>query len=135
MEIEGGCYCGGVRYQAAGQPIFKAQCHCRECQYITGGSANVFMAMPSDGFRYTAGEPKGFARKDIANAVTREFCPDCGTHLLTRSPQMTQAVIIKVGSMDDPSEYGQPQMAIFCCDKQAFHAIPEGLPTFDRLPG
>lgn len=135
MEFEGGCYCGKLRYQAAGEPIFKGQCHCRECQYITGGSANVFMAMPADGFRYTQGEPKGFARDDIANAVTREFCPDCGTHVVTRSPQMAQAVILKVGSMDDPSAFGQPQMAIFCCDKQPFHALPEGLPAFDRLPG
>lgn len=134
MEIEGGCYCGSVRYQAAGQPIFKAQCHCRECQYITGGSANVFMAMPADGFRYTQGEPKGFTRSDLDHAVTREFCPTCGTHLLTRSPQMAEAVILKVGSMDDPGQFGQPQMAIFCCDKQAFHTLPEGLPAFDRLP-
>lgn len=135
MEIQGGCYCKAVRYEAAGNPIFKAQCHCRECQYLTGGSPNVFMAMPADGFRYVQGEPKGFTRSDIANPVTREFCPDCGTHIVTRSPQMAQAVILKVGSMDDPSQFGQPQMAIFCCDKQAFHALPEGLPTFDRLPG
>ncbi len=135
MEFQGGCYCKAVRYEAAGEPIFKAQCHCRECQYITGGSPNVFMAIPADGFRYVQGEPKGFARSDIDNAVTREFCPDCGTHLATRSPQLAQAVILKVGSMDDPSEFGQPQMAIYCCDKQPFHALPEGLPTFDRLPG
>ncbi len=134
MEIQGGCYCQSVRYEAAGNPIFKAQCHCRECQYITGGSPNVFMAMPNDGFRYVQGEPKGFTRGDIDNAVTREFCPECGTHLVTRSPQMAQAVILKVGSMDDPSQFGQPQMAIFCCDKQAFHALPEGLPAYDRLP-
>lgn len=135
MHVEGGCYCGAVRYEAEGDPVFRAQCHCRECQYITGGSPNVFMAMPSTGFRITRGEPKAFARTDIDNAVTREFCPDCGTHLLTRSPQLDQAVILKVGTMDDPGQFGQPQMAIFCCDKQAFHTIPDGVPGFERLPG
>lgn len=135
MHIEGGCYCKGVRYSMEGEPVFKAQCHCRECQYLTGGSPNVFMAVPDAGFSYTAGTPKQFQRTDIDNAVTREFCGDCGTHLATRSPQMPDAVILKVGSMDDPSQYGGPQMAIFCCDKQSFHAIPEGLPAFDRVPG
>ncbi len=31
MEVEGGCYCGAVRYKASGEPLFKGQCHCREC--------------------------------------------------------------------------------------------------------
>ena len=32
MVIEGGCYCGALRYRAEGEPVFAGQCHCRECQ-------------------------------------------------------------------------------------------------------
>jgi hypothetical protein len=53
MKVEGGCYCGAVRYVAEGDPMLKAQCHCRECQYLTGGAPNFFMAMPVEGFSYT----------------------------------------------------------------------------------
>ncbi len=134
MKLEGGCYCGAVRYEAEGEPMMKAQCHCRECQYITGGSPNVFMAMPIPGFKYTKGAPKGFTRTDIPRAVTREFCPDCGTQVVTRAPNFP-AVILKVGSLDDPRQFGGPQMAIYTCDAQSFHRIPEGIPTFDKLPG
>jgi hypothetical protein len=63
--------------------MMKAQCHCRECQYISGGSPNMFMLMPIGGFSYSKGTPKQFTR----SAVTR-----------------------------------------------AFHQIPEGLPSFERLP-
>jgi hypothetical protein len=42
MTFEGGCYCGQVRYAAEGKPQLKAQCHCRECQYISGGAPNMF---------------------------------------------------------------------------------------------
>jgi hypothetical protein len=134
MKLEGGCYCKEVRYLAEGEPMMKAQCHCRECQYLTGGAPNVIVAMPPAGFKYTKGTAKQFSRSDLERPVTREFCPNCGTHLLTRAPGFP-AVIIKVGTLDDPKQYGNPQMAIFTVDKQSFHQVPEGIATFERLPG
>jgi hypothetical protein len=133
MKLEGGCYCGALRYSAEGEPMMQAQCHCRECQYITGGSPNVFIAMPIPGFKYTKGSPTQFARSDLERPVTREFCAKCGTHVVTRA-QGFPAVILKVGSLDDPSLFEGPKLAIYTVDKQAFHRIPEGIPTFERLP-
>lgn len=135
MDVQGGCYCGAVRYQSSGAPLMKAQCHCRECQYITGGGPNVFMALPEASFRYTKAEPKKFTRKDLPKPVTRDFCGECGTHLVARSPALPGAVILKVGTLDDPSEYGGPQAAIFTVDKQTFHQIPPGVAAFERVPG
>ena len=133
MKLEGGCYCGSIRYVAEGEPKLKAQCHCRECQYFSGGSPNMFMLMPVDGFSFTRGTPKQFARSDLEGAVTREFCGECGTHLLTRRPGLSP-VIIKIGTLDDPTLFGAPQMAIYTVDKQPFHMIAEGIPSFERLP-
>ncbi len=133
MSMTGGCYCGALRYEAHGKPTFKAQCHCRECQYISGGGPNFFMIMPDDGFSYTKGTPKQFARTDLENPVTREFCGDCGTHVLTRRAGL-DAVILKVGTLDDPAQYGGPNMAIYTVDQQPFHVISDALPTAERLP-
>jgi len=134
MKLEGGCYCGGVRYVAEGDPIMKAQCHCRECQYMTGGGVNHVMGMPADGFSYTKGQPSQFTRSDLERPVTREFCPTCGTHLATRAPGFP-GVILKVGGLDEPSQYGGPMIAIYTIDKQAWHQIPDGVPAFERFPG
>jgi hypothetical protein len=133
MKLEGGCYCRELRYTAEGAPILKAQCHCRECQYISGGAPNMFIVMPSEGFNYIKGVPQRFTRSDIEGAVTREFCAECGTHIATLRPDLP-AVVLKVGTLDDPSRYGGPKMAIFTVDQQPFHHIPEGLPTFERMP-
>ncbi len=134
MIVEGGCYCKALRYVAEGEPMMQAQCHCRECQYIAGGGPNIFMAMPIPGFKYTKGTPKQFARKDLERPVTREFCPECGTHVVTRAPGFP-AVILKVGTLDDPKQFSGPKLAIYTCDKQPFHTIPPGVATFERLPG
>jgi hypothetical protein len=135
MDVQGGCYCGAVRYRATGEPLLRAQCHCRECQYITGGSPNVFMALPEAGFSYTKAQPKQFRRKDLPKPVTRDFCAECGTHLVARSPSLPGAVILKVGTLDDPSAFGGPQAAIFTIDKQPFHQIASGVAVFERVPG
>ena len=95
----------------------------------------MFMAMPSDTFTYTQGTPKGFTRTDIDNPVTREFCPECGTHIVTKAPTMPNAVILKVGTMDDPGQYPGPRMAIYCIDKQSFHTVPVGVREDERVPG
>ena len=134
MKFEGGCYCGALRYKAEGDPMMKGQCHCRECQYISGGAPNVFVAMPIGGFSYTKGSPKKFSRSDLERPVTREFCGECGTHVATR-PQGFPAVIVKVGTLDDPKQFGTPDMAIYTVDQQEFHHIPAGMPAFERLPG
>jgi hypothetical protein len=134
MKIEGGCYCHALRYVAEGEPVMKAQCHCRECQYISGGAPNVFVAMPIAGFSYTKRTPKKFSRSDLERPVTREFCGECGTHVVTRAPGFPAAVI-KVGTLDDASQFSGPDLAIYTVDKQSYHQIPQGIPTFERMPG
>ncbi len=133
MKLEGGCYCGALRYVAEGDPMMRGQCHCRECQHITGGAPNLFMLMPASGFAYTQGAPKQFIRSDLESPVTREFCATCGTHIMSR-PKGAPFVVLKAGTLDDVAQFGAPQMAIHTADKQAFHHIPDGMLSFERLP-
>jgi hypothetical protein len=42
-------------------------------------------------------------------------------------------MIVKVGTLDDPSAFSA-QAAIFTCDAQPFHHLPEGLPAFEKRP-
>ena len=133
MKISGGCYCGSLRYESIGDVEASIQCHCRECQYITGGNPNVIMIMPLNGFEFVKGIPKTFKRKDIENAVTRLFCENCGTGIGTKNPNRPNSIILKVGTFDDPSIF-KPDIAIFTIDKQKFHYIEDGLKSFERRP-
>ena len=134
-ELEGGCYCGAVRYSVRGEAVLKIRCYCRECQYISGGSPTELMGMPEAGFRFSTGDTRAFSRPDIENAVIRRFCGDCGTHLVSSSPGLPGTLFIKVGTLDDPSVFGGPKLAIFTVDKQSFHHVSDDVPCFDRRPG
>ena len=133
MQVEGGCFCGALRYQVTARPVVKAQCHCRACQYISGGAPNYFMLIPPDGFAFTAGTPRRFRHPDSARGVTRAFCEICGTHIATRRDGL-DGTVLKVGTLDDPRLFGGPKLAIYCEEQADFHIIPEGLPAFDTLP-
>ena len=136
MAITGRCYCGSLRYKAEADPVFRAQCHCRECQYFTGGNPNVIVGIPEGAFSYVEGTPASFTRNDLGSAAaTREFCGTCGTPMATRAPGAPGVVIVKVGTLDDPSVFGGPQIAMQTADKLSFHHIPEGIPAFERFPG
>jgi hypothetical protein len=134
MSVTGGCYCGAVRYEVTGEAQGALQCHCRECQYITGGNPNVIMVFPAAGFRFTQGAPSEFTRSDIESPVTRLFCAKCGTGIGTKTPRRPDSIILKVGTLDDPSIF-EPKVAIYTVDRQAFHHIPDDLPSFERMPG
>jgi len=115
-------------------PVFNGQCHCRECQYISGGGPNYCLGVPEQGFRIVSGTTKTFRRSDLEKPVSREFCETCGTHLITRTPAAPGLVILKRGTLEDPAAFGNPQLAIFTCDRQPFHHIPEGVMSFERAP-
>lgn len=78
---------------------------------------------------------QAYRRADLPNPVTREFCSECGTHLVTHAPGAAGLVIVKRGTLDEPAAFGNPQMAIFTCDLQPFHHIPENVQAFNGLPG
>jgi hypothetical protein len=94
----------------------------------------MVMGMPEGGFEFTKGSAKAFKRSDLDNPVTREFCGECGTHILAKSEALPGAVLLKVGTFDDPSVFGGPQITIHTADKQSFHHVPEGVPSFERTP-
>jgi len=101
---------------------------------MAGGHPNVSLALPADGFAYTGGASQSFRRADLAAPVTRDFCPVCGMQLLARSPALPGAVLVKAGTLDDPSLSGMPQAAFFTSEKQSFHHVPDGVPAFERAP-
>jgi hypothetical protein len=132
MRLEGGCYCGAVRYVAEGEPVLKAQCHCRACQHIPGGAPNLFMLMPAEGFSYT--------RPDKADAVTQEFCAVCGTHMITRRPGLSFPSAVKNSSIGNdnqskdssvpPTRLPQTALALHCGDEWV--RIISGNEAFDH---
>ena len=133
MKITGGCYCKEIRYQIDGDMETAFQCHCRECQYITGGNPNAAVVFSQNDFKYINGTPSKFVRPDIQMPVHRYFCANCGTAIGSTSPARPGSIIIKVGTLDEQNVF-KPKAAIFTCDRQTYHHIPDELPSYEKRP-
>jgi hypothetical protein len=73
----GGCFCGAVRYEAAGPPINVRVCHCRICQRTTGAPMFARAVFAREGFVVTG--PLGRIRTSARRQ--RAHCAECGTRL------------------------------------------------------
>jgi hypothetical protein len=135
MALTGGCYCGALRFEISGEIPMRALCLCETCQKISGGAGNLFIGIEAGNFRYTQGEPRRFKREGAEDAPTREFCGECGVHIAARSPKALGGVVVKVGTLDDPSIFEGPKMVFWTQEKKPFHVIPDGVAAYSTLPG
>lgn len=131
--LVGGCQCGQVRYESNAQPLFSGNCHCRECQRVTGGAYVPAFAVPANALKIT-GEVKYYeSRADSGNTFSRGFCPDCGSRIFGKTSGFPQFVLITAGSLDDPSLF-KPAMDFFTSSAQPWDYMDPKLPKFAKQP-
>lgn len=103
LHRNGGCRCGAIRYEVKGAPIAGIACHCRDCQYVSGGAENVSMVFHRPDFAVVKGEPKVY--KATTTSGGSSFCGNCGVHLFSQPDSNPGLVSVKVGSLDDRSDF------------------------------
>ena len=82
ISLTGGCACGAIRYEFAGEPMLSLNCHCRDCQRETGSAYAAIMIVPSADFAVTRGAPRKFELvAERGSIATRWHCGDCGSPL------------------------------------------------------
>ena len=127
----GGCHCGAVRWEIEAPAVLKTHtCNCSICNL----THYQHLIVPKHQFRVVKGDDHLNLYTFGSGIAQHYFCKTCGTSLATQTPKRPGSIVIKVDTLDDPSVF-TPGAAIFTCDKQAFHHIPDGIPAFDKRPG
>jgi hypothetical protein len=99
--LNGGCFCGRIRYATAGTPFHETNCHCSICRRTTGAPFVTWFSVARSQFRFVCGEPTRF--RSTAKG-TRGFCPQCGTQLTFEHADFSAEIDITTCSLDDPNE-------------------------------
>lgn len=134
-DIRGGCLCGGVRYEVRGEPAMVAACHCATCQKNTGSAFSLNLGVPQDAVTIEGDALATY--EDHAGAsgkpFYRSFCSNCGSPISGQGDAYSGLIFIKAGTLDDTS-WVKPNVHIWCCEKQPWVEIDEGVAQAERNP-
>ncbi len=132
MEMKGGCRCGAIRYEAKGDIAHHALCHCRDCQMASGAPMVAWLAVGSDNFTVTKGEPASYHG---AGASVRYFCANCGTPLYFVNEDMLPDIVdINSVTLDEP-DANAPGAQIQVAERREWMTRLGEMPEFERFPG
>ena len=124
--LEGGCFCGAVRYRLTGPPAHCTNCHRTLCQGTTGAPFVAWFTVASNAFHLLTGEPERF---QSSRSGTRLFCARCGTQLAFQSAQSPEEIDVTTVSLDDPAK-AAPEDHTFTRSKQPWVRLGDGLPQY-----
>jgi hypothetical protein len=122
-----------VQYVLTGEPTSVAVCHCTHCQKQTASAFSIVVMAPRKALEIT-GDLKAYKDTgDSGQTVLRQFCPNCGSPVLTEAAVMPEVAIIKAGTFNDTG-WLRPAFNMFRDSAQPWLDLPEDIPNFGRMP-
>lgn len=104
LPLSGGCHCGAVRYSLSAPPLMIYNCHCTNCQKISGGAFAVTATIPESAFSFTKGTPRTVEwTSDAGNRRFGWFCGDCGSRIAHGQTPTIGFLSLRAGTFDDTS--------------------------------
>jgi len=104
LPITGGCSCGALRYEISEPPLMIYNCHCTNCQKISGSPFATPMTIKETSLTFTWGKP---ARvnwvSDAGNERYGLFCGACGSRICNGQVRSSGTFSLRTGTLDDTS--------------------------------
>ena len=129
--LEGGCFCGKVRYRLTSAPMFVHCCHCRNCQAQTGSAFVLNALIETDRIEKLSGEPE-FTTVESGSGHPHDIyrCPDCWTAVWSDYGRRPGLRFVRVGTLDDPTALS-PDVHIFTRSKLPWVRLPENVHSYE----
>lgn len=128
--IEGGCLCGGVRYQYDGEIEEISICHCSQCRKAQGSAFAVVSPLAADRFRILAGAELLREYRSSPDKA-RVFCSRCGSPIYSAKDDVPEVRRLRLGTVDTPFTCDKA-FHIFTGSKASWWEIADDLPRYEQ---
>jgi hypothetical protein len=126
--MEGGCFCGAIRYRLDGPRPRTTHCHCIHCRRLGGAPFVTWVETTRSGFRVLSGTMKSFESRP---GITRRFCSSCGTQITYENAETPESLDVTACSLDDPSVI-VPDDHVWADRMLPWVKLADGLPRFHK---
>ena len=129
-SFTGGCACGALRYTCSGAPKLSLNCHCRDCQRLSGSAYLAAVIVDRKTFHVTQGALTLYT-VTAANGMTKRqgFCARCGAPLVVMLDERPHIIAIAVGSLDEPGMY-RPLADMWVASAQPWDCMDPAVPKY-----
>lgn len=126
LPLKGGCMCGALRYEVSMPPVMIYNCHCTNCQKISGAAFNTSVIIAEAALQFTAGEPARVEwTSDTGTTRCGLFCGACGSRIANGGEPSNGVYSLRAGTLDDTS-WVQPVGDTFTSSAQPWVTFIEG---------
>ncbi len=127
-KTAGGCLCGAIRYEAAGNPISTIYCHCTSCRKHTGAPVVTLVGYKRDQVSFTKGQRKLY---ESSPGVERAFCDQCGTPLTWEGDGGEPGPLVEVliSTLDNPGDFA-PEFHLHHGERISWFETADTLPRY-----
>ena len=130
----GGCLCGAVRYRCEGEPARVGICQCERCQRQSGSSFLIAVVYERSAVAIETEKLKTYtARIDGNNALSRHFCPECGSAVMITLDRYPEIRSLMGGTLDDRTQI-KPTFSLWCSSGQPWLELPDSIEQFPDYP-
>lgn len=134
LPLEGGCHCGALHYRVSEAPVMVYNCHCRNCQKVSGSAFNCSVTILEKSFAFTKGQPARIEwRSDAGTTRFGSFCGACGSRIAQGSTPSKGVLSLRAGTLDDTS-WVEPVGDIWTSSAQPWVRFVEGGLRAEKQP-
>ena len=133
IPFTGGCRCGALRYECSAEPVMTGNCHCRDCQKVSGSAFLANLAVPADALHIVGEVTYYEVTADSGNRVSHGFCATCGAPVVATNSGMPTLMFLRAGNLDDPSWF-RPALDVYTASAQPWDHMNPELPKFLGYP-
>src|SRR5689334_2859098 len=112
LPIQGGCLCGGVRYELRAEPTHLVDCHCLDCRRASGAPFVTWGTVQKSDLTIISGD----VREIEYLGRNRSFAACFGTTDLFADDASASKVDVAIASLDQPDSF-VPKVTIWVEDK------------------